>query len=84
MTDPSFTPAQLRALAWLPSDGGWRSSPARNVSAALGSLCLYFSSRVRREYGAFGYHGEGGYGYRLTPSGVRLKAELIANGKLKQ
>lgn len=80
MSDPSFTPAQLRALAWLPSDGTNASGDPLGFEVAL--------KRLRRggyaSYYKIGPASEVARVHYLTPSGVRLKAELIANGKLKQ
>lgn len=82
MSDPSFTPAQLRALAWLPSDGGWRCRLFRDENDISGFDDLVWREDALAEVGL--HPASEKLRYRLTPSGVRLKAELIANGKLEQ
>jgi len=35
---PTLTPAKLRALRWLPADGGWRHSPGNPLWRTLDAL----------------------------------------------
>ncbi len=71
-TDGRLTPAQRKALDWLPSDGSWRSKPGA-VAQALASLSLYHRGIVEEQAGPFGQRGGYGWRYRLTPGGIALK-----------
>ena len=61
---PPLTPAQQRALAWLPEDGSWRDQPGR-LSASLWDL--YLRGIAERNWGRHGKDGRKGYRWRLTP-----------------
>ena len=69
----SYTPAQLRAFAWLPADGSWlkgRRSPA--IGRTLKSL-YYHSVFVEFVSGR----------YRLTPAGIAERARLKDVGMIE-
>lgn len=83
MSDREYTPAQLSAFAWLPSDGAWADKPGRTFSSAVGSLCLYHRNIAESITGAFGARGGWIVRYRLTPAGQAEKARLIAEGKIE-
>ena len=63
-----LTPAQKRALEWLPANGDWKTGAGRLVGA-LNSLSLRFSGTVEHKYDQFGPRGGWMSGYRLTPKG---------------
>lgn len=71
----AYTPAQLRALAWLPEDGGWRSNPGsvRYGLLQLLGLCLvqygWFVGNIRF--------------FRLTTEGIAERARLAKEGMIK-
>ena len=44
-----FTPAQRRALEWLPADGSWRHGAGR-LTAALNSLSIYHRDLCEGEW----------------------------------
>lgn len=67
-TPPRLTPAQRRALDWLPADGGWRSGPSEKDAAVLRRLW-------DREDGIVDWATHRRH-YRLTPAGIALKARL--------
>lgn len=69
-----LTPAQRRALDWLPSDGDWRMNPGRRDG--IESLSCYFHRWVEVEYGDFGPRGGRKRRIRLTPAGVAAKKEI--------
>lgn len=71
-----LTPAQLRALEWLPCDGGWRTSPGR-LASALSSLSLQHRGVVQEEGGNHGPRGGFKWRYRLTPLGQQLRADKL-------
>ena len=68
-----LTPAQRRALLWLPADGSWTKAP-RSVSGALGSLVLYYGSLAEADFlpGRQKPH----YAYRLTAEGMEERRAL--------
>jgi hypothetical protein len=73
-----LTPAQLRAMEWLPSDGDWRTD-ARRLVGALSSLSLGSTPRLcEGEWGDFGPRGGRMLRWRLTPAGVAAKKEIAA------
>lgn len=74
-TTVRLTPAQRRALDWLPSDGSWRTKPGTLVSA-LSSLSLSAACRgwVESQWGDSGPRGGRELRWRLTPLGVLGKA----------
>ena len=84
-TKINFTPTQLRALDWLPSDGSWRIK-AGSMSPALDSLRLRESWRPERlcevYYGPVGPRGGRGNRWRLTPTGIEVK-QMLANIQAK-
>ena len=67
-----FTPAQKRALEWLPSDGSWRTHPGK-IAQAIASLSSYYRSFVEAQVGPFGPRGGHTWRYRLTSAGVAAK-----------
>ncbi len=71
-----LTYAQIRALEWL--TGEWKTDPGP-VSQATQSLSLQPGRYVQDECGPFGKRGGWKIRYRLTPSGLALKAELEAD-----
>jgi len=70
MTAPRLTPAQQRAIDWIPKDGAWRIKPGR-LSAALSSLWLNFPGCVERNWGKHGPRGGWESAWRLTPAGIK-------------
>lgn len=76
----AYTPAQLRALEWLPGDGSWDTGALRdrghidqrNVSAAK-SLRSAYPKFVDRK----------SWRFRLTPAGIAERARLVAEGLIK-
>jgi hypothetical protein len=77
MVDRRYTAAQLKAFAWLPSDGSWRDSPGRFVSA-LSSLSLSSGLKLAEsEWGDFGPRGGRILRWRLTPHGRAEQARLM-------
>ena len=70
---PRFTPAQLKALAWL--SGEWQSGP-KGVSAAIQSLSLQHRGIVQHRCGRYGPRGGWRYEYRLTDAGLAAKKEM--------
>ena len=69
-----LTPAQERALEWLPSDGAWRSGAGRAFSGAVESFLTYHGAFCEREYGSFDGRVGWQWRYRLTPAGIAFKA----------
>ena len=75
---PRYTAAQLKAFAWLPSDGSWRDNPGRIVSA-LSSLSLSSGAElVKSKWVDFGPRDGRILRWRLTPHGVAEKYRLRA------
>lgn len=72
-----LTDAQIRAKAWLPSDGSWRINPGR-LAIALNSLSMAWPMCVECEWGDFGPRGGLVQRWRLTEHGVRVK-EIVDN-----
>jgi hypothetical protein len=64
-----MTPAQFKAIAWLPADGTWRVKPGRIV-AALNSLSIIWPGCVERQWGPFGPQRGHNQRWRLTVAGV--------------
>ena len=76
---PRLTPAQRRALLWLPADGSWRWRAPREVSSAVSSLWRQHRDLCTREWrGDPG--GDGVLNYRLTPAGQALRAQIERDG----
>lgn len=75
---PSYTAAQLRAFAWLPGDGSWRTLDLNDYVPGHMSLDSPFveSNRV-----FFGQQFE--IQYRLTPAGIAERARLVELGVIK-
>lgn len=70
----TYTPAQLRAFAWLPADGliGWdvgRRTKSLNSLLWWGLVKDIGGKRSRR--------------YRLTPAGIAERARLVEAGEIK-
>lgn len=63
-----FTPAQRRALDWLPSDGSW-SGPADDL-LRYSLDCLADMNLARAQW------GDRSTPWRLTPVGMAVKAEI--------
>lgn len=74
----AYTPAQLRAFQWLPSDGSWRDKPGREMGGAVNSLCLNYRGAYAEKKGS-----DRTLGFRLTPSGVAERARLAKEGVIK-
>ena len=73
-----FTPAQLRALLWLPADGKWRHAGA-DISPAVLSLVFYHSDLASAEWGIdLGLQPRSRKHYRLTPAGIAEQARQRA------
>lgn len=77
MTHP-YTPAQVKALAWLPADGRWQALPK---DSAATSFCLF---RIW-EVGLAELKEDSLWGdqIRLTPAGIAERARLVAAGEIK-
>jgi hypothetical protein len=73
--EPRYTPAQLAAMEWLPSDGSWRSNPYRQLiaGATLTELCSIGLAEWKSNYPVRPAS------YRLTPRGVAEKARLAGD-----
>jgi hypothetical protein len=73
-----LTPAQRRALLWLPADGSWAKAP-RSVSGAVSSLVLYYPQLARAEL--IGSHHHAYYAHRLTEAGMaeRVRQDGLLN-----
>ena len=63
-----LTPAQIRALEWLPENGEWRGHPGRRA-ATLNRLAL------GKLYEGWIFGPERGWGlyWRLTPAGIEAR-----------
>lgn len=69
----AFTPSQLRALDWLPSDGSERPRDTFDHEILKGLTTL--SSEIREVW--IGLHLDRVTPiYRLTPAGIALKAQM--------
>ena len=69
-----MTPAQLRALLWLPEDGEWTTAP-RDITAAIKSLELYHRDLVVSDWGwSCGRSPLGRLHYKLTAAGIAEQA----------
>lgn len=75
MSATRFTPAQLRALDWLPADGSWRTHAPHTIASALDSLGLYHRELIEQQRGPFGARGGHCRRDRLTPAGIAAKAQ---------
>jgi len=67
-----LTPAQERALLFLPADGSWTTKPLGRMAPAAASLALYHKDLVDYEFGDFGR-------WRLTARGVKAALERARN-----
>jgi hypothetical protein len=76
----TLTPAQKRALAWLPADGNWRMKPGR-LWGSVNSLALFHHNLIQVEYGNFGPRKALCWRWRLTPAGIVARAEIEGEGK---
>ena len=73
---PRLTPAQRKAMLWLPKDGGWRRS--QKMSDARFMAMGYLIGAGLAEAGIRDM-GEALFGaglYRLTPAGMAAREEL--------
>jgi hypothetical protein len=66
----TLTPAQKRAIEWLPADGSWKIKPDAKIAAALSSLCSYHRDLAEHGLGDFGKRGGRCWRYRLTVAGI--------------
>jgi hypothetical protein len=80
MNRPNYTPAQLRAFDWLPSDGAWRANPS-GVHHALNSLERCTTGLMEIRHYQCGPRGGWVHHWSLTPEGVAEKRRLTAEGK---
>lgn len=69
-----LSPAQKRALDWLPSDGGWNSNPPSGVDEGLADLLRHDEDLVDVTFAVMA-----GPFFRATPAGIALKAEMEAD-----
>jgi hypothetical protein len=72
-----LTPAQIKAKAWIPVDGSWRSKPGR-LTAALNSLSTAWPGALECEWAACGPRAGMQHRWRLTPHGVHVM-EVVTN-----
>lgn len=70
-SDLRFTPAQLRALLWVPSDGAWKRAP-RELASAVSSLYRFHPALVTAGWGCLTPSRR--LEYRLTPAGIAEQA----------
>lgn len=77
----TLTPAQLRALEWLPADGEWRTVPAymddKELDEALGSLWLCEPAYI--DFEPCRGDGNPAWQFCLTPAGQALRAQMEKN-----
>ena len=69
----TITPAQKRAIEWLPADGSWRTDAGRLVGA-LSSASL--AGLVEGQWAYGGVRGDCTLRWRLRPAGIVTRAEL--------
>jgi hypothetical protein len=69
----TITPAQKRAIEWLPADGSWRTDAGRLVGA-LSSAWLH--GFAEGEWADCGARGGRKLRWRLRPAGIVTRAEL--------
>ena len=78
----AYTPAQLRAFAWLPADGGRRTPTGgyapETMAFELDDLA-YTTNFVEESQVPAGIAES----YRLTPAGVAERARLVEMGEIK-
>lgn len=70
-----ITPAQQRAIKWLPKDGSWRVMD-KGMGRAVRSLQLCHVGTVEDEGGNFGPRGGLAVRSRLTAEGIKRFANL--------
>ena len=72
-----YTPAQLRAFAWLPADGSWRGiyEGRNDLWVTLEYLFRINLCQLKM--------GESFDIYRLTPAGIAERARLVKEGVIK-
>jgi hypothetical protein len=75
-TSIRFSPAQSRALEWLPASGGWRSGAGRLV-AALKSLSNVASNVFEYRAGHYGPRGGWCQQWRLADEGRNWRARVF-------
>ena len=76
MPSDCLTPAQRRALEWLPANGKGRFRPGRLV-AALNSLFLAHREWVNCEWGNFGPRGGREQRWYLTAAGIEARRRIV-------
>ena len=67
-----MTPARIKAVEWLSSDGAWKPNPGR-LMAALNSLSLAWPNCVEMRWGLFGPRGGNVQQWRLNEMGIAMK-----------
>lgn len=77
----TLTPAQIRALAWLPADGTWRMD--FDIDGMLQSMAWPLSTieekpRIEAIGGRLGMRW-----FRLTPAGQAERARLVKEGRIE-
>ena len=72
---PVYTASQLRAFAWLPSDGAWHKTDGK-IAPAVDSLKLYWPMFIDSEYGPFGPRRGYEQRARLTAAGIAEKNQI--------
>lgn len=75
----NFTAAQLRALDFLPVDGGW-TLLSGNIGRAINSLYLSHARLIETQWGDFGKRGGRALRVRLT-QGIEVK-EHLSSGRI--
>jgi hypothetical protein len=69
----TITPAQKRAIEWLPADGSWRTDAGRLVGALNSASLAGLADGVWADCGA---RGGRKMRWRLRPAGIVTRAEL--------
>ena len=72
MTETRLTGNQRRAMAWLPSDGSWRTGPAPSASLHASLHSLYLAGLCDMEHGKFGKRGGTCARRRLSALGLAI------------
>ena len=70
----TLTPAQKRALLWLPLNGVWRSLQAKFSIRTMSELVQF--GFADGEHGPFGRQGGMTTRWRLTPAGIAARKAI--------